>query len=269
MWPSISPATEHATHGRAVARGRVPREGGSGLLRRPARGVALTLTAVACGCGAVVDGSYRGEPLATLSGNIVVEAGAATPPGDLRVALFWSGPEASIEQDVVTTLDFPARYTLTLYSPPPDNALFEADYTEGGPIALSTPLLYEDQDGDGQWTRGLEPVIGASVDAALVYVTGELELHEPAAETGLLEESMELHSGYHVLEQAGYLCAQSATAPLVPGTGAAVDIILGDYAPRLLDVDCDGDSDEWGELEDDDDSDDGQAHDGLDDDSAP
>jgi hypothetical protein len=79
-------------------------------------------------CGAQVPPDYRGEPLATLHGNIVSQLKGGVPDSD--VALLWpdwskgdaSGTYHTTAVRVPVQTELPARFTLTLFEPPPESA---------------------------------------------------------------------------------------------------------------------------------------------------
>jgi len=216
-----------------------------------------------CGCGVLADGTWRGEPLAELRGNVVVEEGSEPPAGDLRVALFWAGPDGFDlhEQDVHTELEFPAYYTLTLYSPPPEGALMESDWSDDL-VALGAPMLYVDRNGDEFWDEEDEVVLGVSIEAALVYTDGDLEVlaDEPPFEALEdaeidLEDWLEdaetelLDPGFYTMSGDAAICALDSWLPVTRFEQEQVDIFVGDFDALLIDFDCDGDDDEWDELE--------------------
>jgi hypothetical protein len=128
------------------------------------------------GCGdALVDARYAGEPLVVVQGSVLSDF---TPEelnltsGALAITLDWAElDEAESPPDVAVriTTDFPARYTLRIYGPPPAAAFFDAPWSEGGRIAVATPLLYMDDDGDGQWDAAKERVVGGAHDIVLLF----------------------------------------------------------------------------------------------------
>jgi len=220
----------------------------------------LLATVALTGCGELADGNYRGEPLAELVGNVVVEEGAETPDGELRVGLFWSGEQSALlhEQDVATELEFPARYTLTVFNPPPEEAIREVEQLEGA-FAVGIPLIYQDLNGDGRLDLGVETIIGAAVEVALVYTDDELDIavdwgeDDDDSEDG--PEFEELEPGFHMLESEAGLCALGTWLPFELTTIEQADILVGSYKDLLVDVDCDEDADEWWEDEEDDEED--------------
>jgi hypothetical protein len=219
--------------------------------------LSILLATSLLGCGALASGDWRGEVLAEIAGTVVVEEGSETPEGELRVALFWSTPEGEppIEQDVETWVEFPAAYTLTLFSPPPEQALQESQWA-AGLIAVGAPMLYWDEDGDQRWDD-TEAILGVSIDRGLVYSTDALEVLEGYEEgEELVEDTDLLDPGYHVLESDEGLCSYADWLPYTRAESEQVDIYVGEYVSSLLDYDCDGDIGEWEWLDDDDEGED-------------
>ena len=117
------------------------------------------------GCGdPLVDGRYRGEPLMVVEGDVLFldEPPDELPAAELRVAVFWSAAGAlqddtieavdSIQEQVVTTGSFPARYQMYIYTPPPESLLEEVPGAEGQQAVIGMVLLYLDVDGNQRWS---------------------------------------------------------------------------------------------------------------------
>ncbi len=143
----------------------------------------VVLGVASCG-DPLVDGAYRGEVLLEIDGSILSdytpeELGLTS--GELRVTLDWSNYDESSAPrshaaDFTTTTRFPARYALRVYQPPPDDAFFAAPWPEGGRIAVATPLLYLDVDGNERWDPKSERVVGGAHDIVIMYVRKPFEL---------------------------------------------------------------------------------------------
>lgn len=180
------------------------------------------------GCGdPLVGGDYEGEPLLTLRGEIIVNEalGADVHPG---VAVLWATPEASsplVEPAVEVITWFPSRYELSLYLPPSDDVIFESPLN-GKKNALGAPVVFLDDDDDGQFTVGEERVAGASGASLLIWEDEE--------------------AAYHVyrLDQDG--CPTGVRASGDDEGEASVELLIGDPCGRLPDIQCDGDDTEWG-----------------------
>jgi len=212
--------------------------------------ILLAIAALA-GCGELVDGDFRGEALAELIGNVVVEEGAETPGGELRVGLFWAGDDAGqlYEQDVLTELEFPARYTLSVFNPPPDEAFREGDRLDGA-FAIGVPLIYQDSNRNNRLEIDDELVVGAAVEVALVFTTDDLEVVVDWDDDDDEDSEIELEElapGFHTLEVEVALCTQEAWLPLELAAIDEADILVGAYEDQLVDIDCDEDDDEWWE----------------------
>lgn len=145
----------------------------------PAVVVALPVFA---GCSAQVEPTYRGEPLAVIQGTIVTEGREA--PSDIDVAVLWFGSMKGPgwEPKLVGTKipvqgSFPARFTLSLIEPPPDDAKLIIPlgpqegqwYWQGMVVALRSGA-------DG---RNLRPsdILGIDTQHLLFYYDGTAALY--------------------------------------------------------------------------------------------
>jgi len=167
--------------------------------------VSLALVALA-GCGdRLVGSTYPGEPLATISGSMVLTPETEVE-GPVRLALAWypqwmaaedpagggSRAPAIVTEDVAAEGTFPVDFRFPVFRPPPATALARIEGL-AGKGAFGILLAYHDLDGD----RRLDPIPedgtpvdrviassllgGARAAFALVYVDSP----QPA-ETGLL-----------------------------------------------------------------------------------
>jgi hypothetical protein len=77
------------------------------------------------GCDAQVGEDYRGEPLLTINGSVVIQN--TNPPENLVPALaFVDAKQASFHfTDVEVTGEFPNRFTLDVFDPPPAASLYD------------------------------------------------------------------------------------------------------------------------------------------------
>ena len=107
----------------------------------------LFLLASVAGCSSQADTSYRGEALASLTGNVSVSS--TNPPTSplpaLEAALAWNGTSPGsgkvvtgpsrqrVGTSVPVSGTFPAQFELQIYDPPPAEALFpcSSDGTAG------------------------------------------------------------------------------------------------------------------------------------------
>ncbi len=100
------------------------------------------------GCAGQADKTYRGEPLARLHGRVEAASTAPTDAPPLAAALVWgqTAPNADAKvaiarprlgTSVPVSGRFPAEFTLDLYEPPPEGALFTC--FPGTPDAPETP----------------------------------------------------------------------------------------------------------------------------------
>ncbi len=150
-----------------VATPKMPAAGTAALL-------ATTLAALLgglSGCGALADAGDPGPALWAVRCE-VTQAEAGLEPTSLRAALLWSktpgsGPWtvtdprtarvsgiAHVAQDVPVETHFPARFDLSLYELPPEDAFVPGEQLdaewEGWRVAFAALVLYDDQDGDGR-----------------------------------------------------------------------------------------------------------------------
>ena len=77
-------------------------------------------TSVACGSEAGED--YKGKPLFQISGSVRIENDEA--PDDLVPALAYNTEDGLVLQDVEVRGEFPAKFTLSVYEPPPPGTVF-------------------------------------------------------------------------------------------------------------------------------------------------
>jgi hypothetical protein len=139
---------------------------------------------VSCAPGAVGP-RYRGEPLFTVTGQLL-SVGAA-PTGPLRLALAWypdsqspSAPRAVITQDIAYEGRFPLAYSFSVFSVPPEGVLVEYPGRSGVTRAAYGVLMaYEDVNGNGQ--LDLIPTGGGAIDRVLGTSIGDTYNGRPAS----------------------------------------------------------------------------------------
>ncbi|MFZ5441249.1 MAG: hypothetical protein ACOZQL_14670 [Myxococcota bacterium] len=139
---------------------------------------ALLLLAVGLSaCGPAATGLHRGEPVATLRGQLSLAEGV-TVTGDVRLAIVWYpdlGPDgATLPRDIATeelsyTGQFPQAFTFRLYGPPARAARAVPADDPTGEFAVGNLVAYEDLDGDGRLTVGTS---GTAVDRVLGSTAG-------------------------------------------------------------------------------------------------
>jgi len=220
--------------------------------------IALAALAAAAGCDdAAVGGDYQGEPLLTVTGWVRVEnlytdiAGDAIERGRLRTAVLWAAPDGSgagrsrfdVVSSVAERVDasglFPARYELTLFSPPAPR-LVQPSGGEGS-YAVGVIVAFLDTDDDGRWEAGAEQLVGAVLDVALVYSPDD-GVRGPAMGT-VFPPGYTLAS---VSDDPG-TCGESGQALLYARDRPEADMVVDMAFPyeAALDLDCDGVSTEW------------------------
>ena len=146
---------------------------------------------VAPACGEIDDPENPGQALWVLRGKLTEapEAPAVTTSA-LRVAFVWQrhledDGVAVISQDVPVTPDFPARFTLEVYDPPPESAMHEAEELEEDfegmdfRAAVAQILVYDDLNGNGRLDilshdaeDYIDYVVGYAEDYMVVYIEG-------------------------------------------------------------------------------------------------
>lgn len=206
------------------------------------------------GCGdAVVPGSYRGEVLYAIDGwvQLMVSPSALLGEGDdaaeLRVAVLWSQTkgssfelEGAVEQEVVATGSFPARFRVTLYEPPNDDILREVPGGTGE-MAIAALVAYVDSDGDMHWDRGEEDLVGGAEERLFLYTPDGVS-------SGVLGE---LGPGFHRLVPTTACDDPSVVSEgsvlYSVDTSAEIDLTVDGEFPMtaLFDVDCDPDTFDW------------------------
>ena len=148
----------------------------------------ITLSGLAAlgGCDAAADLDYRGEPLATIRGQVTTSADKQSEPYlHPRAVLVWQNPQLlnedgtappigsfeRIAEDVAVVSQFPAEFEINLFNPPPAAARYQG-------IAVASVILYDDKNQNQQLDLvgpGEDPVdwlIGDSEDAVLFAEAG-------------------------------------------------------------------------------------------------
>lgn len=171
--------------------------------------MAALLLGTACG-DPVATPRYRGEPLATLHGQLTTSQ-PIDVQGGVRLAIVWFRPPTAevapsgakpsfgepvmISQDVVYQGNFPINWQFSLYAPPPKD------------VALGVLVAYSDRNHNGQLDiipadgKPIDKVLGASADwedleagTYIVYLASvpadnaEQEGHPPQAGYNLIQD---------------------------------------------------------------------------------
>jgi hypothetical protein len=212
------------------------------------------LVLVACG-DPLVGADYLGEPLMVLAGQVLVEEALPALQGEATVAIFWSsqGEHASEhQQQTEIGTSFPSLYTVTLFTPPPDEVLYQPPHAPGA-VAIGVPIVFDDADLDGRYDDG-DTLLGGSADVLVLFATEPMGHGEPPEEGGggggpgdthePREAGEPLEEGYHAVSALGRSCDEGSTV-LSLADPHAVDLVLGELSEHLVDMDCDGDTDEW------------------------
>lgn len=174
---------------------------------RPLLAAALLLAVVSGGCGdPLADGTYQGDPLATVSGSILLQTTAA-PTHDLGVIVGWrverSPTDTWSSQPVSPSGGFPASYRLDLLTPPPAEAL-NTDQSSGQQLGFAFVVLYEDVNGNGLpdfdtsgkgLPAGPDRFRGGAELLMLAYAAADF----PATSRIAKELGFPLERGYHLM----------------------------------------------------------------------
>ena len=165
----------------------------------------------------------------------------------LRLSVFWAPNETvgdaeyggeGVEQQSVSTASLPARYTLTLYRPPPKSALHDAAQ---GQYAMAVVVAYYDLNADGRFDPQSEPLLGGTPEHAILYSPNGVE--DPfLGEWG---------PGYHVISVAE--CNPDISdIRYQRAEDLAIPVELSGSAPFSRDLlpqeGCENDADWWDEI---------------------
>lgn len=187
-------------------------------------------------CGGLADGEYNGVPLITLEGQVIVDSSIDLDV-DVGVALLWSD---SLEpntgsQSVVVKTEFPARYTIDIFRPPPASSQLALFGQEELRAAVAEVILFQDVDHDGRWGGEREPIVGGSFGMALLWVA-------PGDErSGQLEWTPE-QEGFQLVDVlAPSACFGFDQTILEPRQDTRMDLQAGWFWQETqFDWDCDG-----------------------------
>ena len=208
----------------------------------------LLVLAALSGCGApLADTSYEGEALLTLEGTVRYDSIPVTD-GPMRLAIFWArhgvatpgGRVSTVEQAGLTRGFFPARFALSIYTPPPDDVLVPAD--GAGRYALGLLGAYIDVDQNAHFSADRDLFVGGAVQSAVLWVP------EGAADSSFGS----LGAGFHLLafEEPAERCANGRVQFEEHPVALALEIRIDATHPAasLLDLDCDGDVGEFTQV---------------------
>lgn len=196
---------------------------------------------LAVGCGGLASGDWRGDTLFEARGGVFVDPSdpdVVWPDEPLRVAVFWAGTdgETRAEQPVVVETAFPARYELSLHTPPPQSARFRSHWSDKM-VAVGVPMLYADRNEDGRWNPSNEPLAGGAFDMAIVWAEGDRSAYG-------------VEEGFQTVWMEADVCSETVPvhSQMFPAEDASLDLFVGDYWDHARDWNCDGSYDEWEEA---------------------
>ena len=153
---------------------------------------------VLLGCGdALVDQTYRGEPIIRLEGQLRSFEPARPTTNAFYVSVFWSvngetiiEPSMLVEQDSVgVKVEFPNSFLLNVFDVPPDSAKVSAPI-KGTDYWLGMILIYEDVNGNGKFDSA--ELRGGAEDTILIYTKSGIS-------ASLSPTGRKLSGGYQVM----------------------------------------------------------------------
>ncbi len=180
------------------------------------------------GCGGVEDSTYNGKVLLRLSGTVKNNAGKDIGDAPIHVGLVWifdhgNGDEVSMQDSIVGS-QFPANFSLELYSNPADSLLMTFDDMSGGAsddelsklkelwpqdmkIGLAYIAVWQDMNDDGVFSfsddGNSDRIVGGSPEYVVMYLEGALP--PDSFYTDVLDGLVDgrLHEGYNLLRTNG------------------------------------------------------------------
>ena len=200
--------------------------------------------------------AYNGEPLFTLSGEVTIRddlsQGFDLEDEVVRMSLLWAqgGPDGlDNQQQLFIETDFPARYEMVMYHPPPDAVFVSLQEVTGtlSSLAYAIPVAYIDVDEDG-FLGPEDQILGRTARAMILYLPPGFESSPPPEGGRRLEDVFD--EGYSsVVFQQGESCNGRAPIPPQETDSTDVDVIIGaELADVLPDINCDGSLKEWSIL---------------------
>ena len=202
---------------------------------------------LACGDPLVV-GTFRGAPLLTVSGDVLVDQPLGDLRGEVAVAALWNGgmnADDVADQSVDATMTFPSQYTLRFFQPPPESVRSEPPIGDAeGLFAMGLLLLFEDLDGDLDLDVGVEEVLGGALDHVLMWSTVTEGVDAVNAQ-GASKDA--LGGTFAVRRIAEGDCATRTPNELVINP-TDVQLQLGFDCAALPDPDCQPMSSEWNSV---------------------
>lgn len=176
--------------------------------------LALISVSSALGCAGQADTSYRGEPLARLQGRVETASRTTVESPPLSAALVWAqtAPNADakvaiarprVGSTVPVSGRFPAEFTLDVYEPPPDGALFSCASEASGAFGrMATASVRASRRGASASSGDPFDFYGEVKDFRVVYVDADLPAVS-ACPGGALAKGYHL---FHRIEVAAPSC---------------------------------------------------------------
>jgi len=143
-----------------------------------------------------------------------------------------------IQQRSVISTGFPARYTVSLYQPPPATALFQHPQSA---YAFGIIVTFYDRNNDEFFDIQTEPIIGFNRNAGVLYLQNSIKGGDG---------QFSMAAGYHLHEGTGG-CASTdfLTGGSPEPTSESTTLVISGTTPALFDqipdVACDRDQREW------------------------
>jgi hypothetical protein len=154
-----------------------------------------------------------------------------------RIAILWANPGRAstreLHQRTMTSTDFPARYSFSVYGPPPANVLFDH---EGHRYAYGLIVSFIDRNNDERLDIREEPIIGLNMTHGVMFMASE--------------GTVDLERGYqiHRTDQTCFSTEGLETSPDDEMERNNVLSITGTTPflfESLPDVDCENGTSEW------------------------
>jgi hypothetical protein len=203
------------------------------MLLRAKHSCILAALPFAAACSSQADTQYRGEPLATITGTVQPQANVP-PPGPSNVALLWAedcyGPNAKpaecaprrhLGTHVPVQGQFPASFTLSVYTPPPDERMIDCG---PGRIAVAVIAVVK-QEADTSNLQ-MSDIVGATIEFEVLYADRDIgSVRRGAPCDGILPGP--ISAGYHLARKR----SESDMMALAQASDACWEQCHGDCDP--------------------------------------
>jgi hypothetical protein len=213
-----------------------------------------TYLALGVGCESQASKEYPGEPLLTLSGAVVTGTAQATGNAPPKAAVLWYGFRALVGASASVRGQFPSQFTLSLYSPPPEevrNPLLppvtqQYNLTlDRGPLTLGWIVALAPDTNEADVKP--EDVLGYSLDMMVAYLDRDANPADPMDEVARYATLWQIPPtrGYHLVklqrsDRTAYdqcmwngLCVAHTSQPRFGIQAFVMDALNSDYLACL------------------------------------